>query len=104
MANLTCNDTVEQRLQTFQDIRLPRCATTQIMSNAMFYSQALDKVDLIRKFYQGPLPPADQHSWSEPLRDFFYAYDVYVECEKAMQHRDKEGRVPEGVLKYFGSL
>jgi len=66
------------------------------MSNAMFYSQVLDKIDLIRKFYQGPLPPADQHSWSEPLRDFFYAYDVYAECEKAMQHRDKEGRVPEG--------
>jgi hypothetical protein len=33
--------------------------------------------------------------------DFFYAYDVYAECEKAMQHRDKHGRVPDGVLKYF---
>lgn len=101
LANLTCDETVEGRLRTFEDVRLPRSATIQIMSNAMFYDKTLDKVDMIRKFYQGPLPPLDQHSWSEPLRDFFYAYDVYAECEKAMQYRDKQGRVPDEVLKYF---
>ena len=100
-ANLTCDETIEQRLQTFEDVRLPRSATTQIMSNAMFYGNKMDKVDLIRKFYQGPLPPMDQFSQAELQMDFFYAYDVYVECEKAMQHRDKHGRVPDGVLKYF---
>jgi hypothetical protein len=68
------------------------------MSNAMFYGKTMDKVDLIRKFYQGPLPPIGS---PEPQMDFFYAYDVYAECEKAMQHRDKHGMVPDGVLKYF---
>jgi hypothetical protein len=100
-ANLTCDETIEQRLQTFEDVRLPRSATAQIMSNSIFYDKTMDPVDLIRKFYQGPRPPIDHFSQSDPQMDFFYAYDVYAECEKAMQHRDKHGRVPDGVLKYF---
>jgi hypothetical protein len=68
MANMTPNDTVEQRLQLFQDVQLPRSATTQILSNAMFYSRRLDKEDMIRRYFQKPLLPPDVHPWSEAIR------------------------------------
>jgi salicylate hydroxylase len=104
MADMTPGDTVEKRLQLFEQVRLPRCATTQIMSNAMFYSHNFNKQDMVRRYYKGPLPPPDAHSWSEPLRNFFYAYNVYEESEKAMQYKDATEGVPDGVLRYFGPL
>jgi salicylate hydroxylase len=101
MASMTPDDTVEQRLQLFQDVRLPRCAATQLMSNGMFYSHALDKQEMIHRHYQGPLPPQNIQPWSEPIRDFFYAYDVFEESKKAIQYKDQAGGVPDGVLRYF---
>lgn len=90
MANMTSNKTVEPLLQLFQDVRLPRSATTQIISNAMFYSKSLDWPDMIRRYYQGPLPMPDAEPWSV-YSGFFYSYDVFWECKKAMQYHDKAG-------------
>ena len=97
----TCHDSVERRLQLFQEVRLPRCATTQIVSNAMFYSHRLDQQDLVRKYYQGPLPPLDAQGFSKPFHDFFYAYDVFEECDLAMPYKENEGGMPDGLMRYF---
>lgn len=103
MANLTSADDIPKRLRLFQQVRLPRDATTQLLSNMRFYSST-DLEVAVREFYKGPLPPADAEAWSQPLRDFFYPYDVYKESEKAMGYVDSKegGGVPEGVLNYFG--
>ena len=102
LANMTPNDDIPQRLQLWQQVRLPRCATSQLLSNAMFYSKDMDQEELVRKYYKGPLPPPGAKPWSEPIRDFFYPYDVFEESKKALQHQDTAGSVQDGVLKYFG--
>ena len=102
MADMTTShDSVERRLQLFQDVRLPRCGATQIVSNAMLRSNWVVQQDLVRKYYQGPLPPPDTRGFSKPFQDFFYAYDVFRECGLAMQYKDEEGGVPDGMMRYF---
>ena len=99
MANITSDEDVQDRLRLFEQVRLPRCATTQLMSNAMFYSK-VNQEGLVREYYDGPLPPKTAESWSESIRDFFYSYDIFEESKKALHCANKEG-VPKGVLKYF---
>ena len=102
LANLTSDDDIPQRLQLWQQVRLPRCVTTQLLSNAMLNSKDLDQEALVRKYYKGPLLPRGAESWSDVIRDFFYSYDVFEESKKALQHQNELGSVPDGVLKYFG--
>lgn len=98
---------LEKRLNLYQQLRLPRSATTQILSstNPRFTMEGLaKKTDEIRKFYQGELVdwPMGVTSWSEPIRDFFYGYDVFKEAEKAMEYAEV-GALPQG-WKWFGDV
>ena len=102
MSDLGQGGSVEGRLELFQAVRLPRCATTQLLSNAMFYYNGMDREALVREYYQGPLPPPNSIPWCEELRDFFYGYDVFDEVQKALRYKDRPEGVPDGVLKYFG--
>jgi len=99
--------TLETRLTLFQALRLPRLATTQILSstNQYFTMAGLDqKTAEIRKFYKGPFPPWPECGpFSYPIREFFYEYDVFEQAGKVLEFRE-EGEVPEGMLEFFGDM
>lgn len=85
---MTSLDDVAQRLELFQEMRLGRVATSQILSNPAMYGPE-KRDEAIRKFYQGPLPPVESPPFSAPMRDLTHSYNVFEEAEKAMQ------RLPE---------
>lgn len=60
------------------------------------------KEEEIRKFYQGELVdwPMGVQSWSEPVREFWYGYDVFEEAERALK---VGGELPEG-WRWFGDV
>lgn len=87
------SDTLLKRLQIFQSLRLPRVSATQILTDPVppgpGAGPAQDKkVEEIRKYYQGPLPPKDAFPHSEPICQFFFAYDVRAEAEKALKEAE----------------
>ncbi|ORY05158.1 hypothetical protein BCR34DRAFT_48489 [Clohesyomyces aquaticus] len=101
-------EVLEKTLQLYSQLRLPRSATTQILSSTnprMTMEGLASKTEEIRKFYGGELVdwPMGCTSWSEPIREFFYGYDVFEQAEKVMQYRES-GLIPEGVLKWFGDV
>jgi 2-polyprenyl-6-methoxyphenol hydroxylase-like FAD-dependent oxidoreductase len=82
-----------KRLQIFQSLRLPRVSATQILTDPVppgpGAGPAQDKkVEEIHKYYQGPLPPKDAFPHSEPICQFFFAYDVRAEAEKALKEAE----------------
>ena len=87
------SETLLKRLQIFQSLRLPRVSATQILTDSVppgpGAGPAQDKkVEEIRKYYQGPLPPKDAFPHSEPICQFFFAYDVRAEAEKALKEAE----------------
>jgi salicylate hydroxylase len=101
--------TLKKRLQTYTSLRLPRSATTQILSSTnprMTMAGIEAKVSQVRKFYGGELVdfPLGVHSWSAPIREFWYGYDAHGESEKAIR-AEKEGKTMEEVgVRWFGDL
>ncbi|KAF1961722.1 FAD/NAD(P)-binding domain-containing protein [Byssothecium circinans] len=113
--------TLAERLALFTALRLPRSATTQILSstNPRFTMANLDsKTKEIRRFYRGELPdwPLGVGIFSRPVREFFYGYDVFAEAGRAVVWWDGRGsegrgggegegevRLPEG-WRWFGEL
>lgn len=95
------------RLDLYQNLRLPRSATTQILSSTnpwITMDQVAKKTEEIRKFYGGPLPdwPKGLGPMSAPLREFWYGYDVVREAASAMRFVDT-GKLPEG-WRWFGGV
>ena len=96
-------DSVAKRLELWNQFRMPRDCVTQLLSNAMFYTRAVEPfLKKIRTYYSGPLPASSTVAWSEPLQDFFYGYDVFAEAETALRYKDAEGGIPDGAIKHFG--
>lgn len=127
------NKTIPSRCQLYNDFRLPRDNTTQIYSNIMFdhltgeeEEEEEDKNQQnppfeaqIRKFYpQGPLMSGEiPSSWTRPMQEFWFAYDVDREAEKAVRwferncEEEEEGcggkegaeekRLPWGIVRHF---
>ncbi|KAF2634806.1 FAD/NAD(P)-binding domain-containing protein [Massarina eburnea CBS 473.64] len=106
------------RLNLFKHLRLPRSATAQILSstNPRFTMANINmKTEEIRKFYTGELPdwPSGAGSFSGPIRDFFYGYDIFKEASRAVEWQDglkdkdvasgDERMLPEG-WKWFGEI
>ncbi|KAJ4298281.1 hypothetical protein N0V90_006181 [Kalmusia sp. IMI 367209] len=96
-----------KRLELYQQLRLPRSATTQILSstNAMLTMEMVEKKTAeIRQFYKGDLIdwPKGLTSWSPPIREFFYGYDAFKEAEEAMKYRE-DGQLPAN-WKWFGEI
>jgi salicylate hydroxylase len=96
------------RLSLYSQLRLPRAATTQIMSSArpgMTMEGLAGKRAEVRKFYKGDVVdyPLGCTTLSEPVQDFWYGYDVFEQAARAMRYKDS-GVVPEGVLKWFGDV
>ena len=87
------SETLLKRLQIFQSLRLPRVSATQILTDPVppgpGAGPAQDKkVEEIRKYYHGPLPPKDAFPHSEPICQFFFGYDVRAEAEKALKEAE----------------
>jgi salicylate hydroxylase len=87
------SETLLKRLQVFQTLRLPRVSATQILTDPVppgpNAGPAQDKkVEQIRKYYQGPLPPKDAFPHSEAICQFFFGYDVRAEAEKALREAE----------------
>jgi salicylate hydroxylase len=96
------------RLSLYSQLRLPRSATTQILSSAnprMTMEGLAGKREEVRKFYKGDVVdyPLGCTSWSHPIREFWYGYDVLEQAERALEYKDS-GVVPEGALKWFGDV
>lgn len=98
---------IAKRLELYTQLRLPRSATTQILSSTnpmLTMEEVAKKTDEIRQFYKGHLVawPREARMWSAPTREFWYAYDMVGQAEEAMKHRDS-GQLPEG-WQWFGKL
>ncbi|KAF2448372.1 FAD/NAD(P)-binding domain-containing protein [Karstenula rhodostoma CBS 690.94] len=96
-----------KRLELYTQLRLPRSATTQILSSTnpwLTMDQVAKKTEEIRKFYKGDLVdwPKGLEPWSSPIREFFYGYDVVGDAEEAMKYR-YSGKLPES-WKWFGEV
>lgn len=95
---------VERRLQLFNQLRLPRTHTTQLLSNAMLYAHESpeDLLERIRQHYSGPILSPKLDLWTKEVRDFFYAYDAFAEAEKAVEYLGVDRGLPDGVVQHFG--
>lgn len=103
-SNIQPDDDISQRLQIYQQLRMPRSATTQLLSNAMMYFKGGDEAGRrIKKYYAGELPLGEE-SWSENIQSFFYDYDIFAQAEKALKYANDPAGIPDGTLKYFGDL
>jgi salicylate hydroxylase len=92
-ANISDGSEVEARLHLFHDILHPRCAVTQLLSNAPWYQNA-DLKTQVARYYKGPLPDATALNFSEVYREFFYGWDVRMVVGAAL--REWEGSKEEG--------
>lgn len=102
LAGLKAGESLENRLRIFEQLRLPRATTTQVLSNGVFIEGNL-KEDIVRKYYQGTLfEPLDVNGFARPARDFWYGYDIFSEARKAFEYKDSLGGIPDGILHYFG--
>lgn len=102
-AGLKAGETLDNRLRIFEQLRLPRATTTQVLSNAPFISGSMTKEEIVRKYYQGTLfAPIDGSGFARSARDFWYGYDIFSEAKKALRYKDSLGGIPDGVLNYFG--
>ncbi|PSN74693.1 FAD/NAD(P)-binding domain-containing protein [Corynespora cassiicola Philippines] len=86
---------IEKRLALFQYLRLPRTATTQILSanSPTLTMEGVMRMESdIRKFYSGELIdwPKGLTPWCPEIRDFWYGYDVFRESKKIMEWVAKE--------------
>lgn len=96
-------DSVEKRVQLWNQFRRPRVTVTQLLSNASTYRVSVEEaLKQVRCFYAAPLPAANATMWGPQFQDFFYGYNVFVEAEKAMKYKDTEGGIPSGVIEHFG--
>jgi salicylate hydroxylase len=101
-------ETISSRLELFNALRLPRDATQQILSTAMFKPQpAAALKSRIEPFYSGPLPGTMLGGWNKATCEFLCGYDVFHETQKAMAWAEQNGwrnvgTLPDGLVQHFG--
>jgi salicylate hydroxylase len=80
----TNEDLMASRLALFQMVRHPRNTVIKLLS-ALASDLRPPPMQLICRFYEGPLPPSDARIYSEMYRDFYVEYDVVAQTENAMR-------------------
>ena len=103
-------DTISPRLALFKALRLPRDATQQILSTAMFKTQPASAFnDEISFFYTGQLPGTMLGGWNRAACELLCSYDVFEETEKAKKWAEQRGwreveKLPDGLVEHFGPV
>ncbi|KAK1830617.1 3-hydroxybenzoate 6-hydroxylase [Podospora conica] len=78
-------ETMGARLAMFDRLRVPRCNLTMLASNAGPPWLAVPGVEEeVRKYYDGPLPPAGALPWMAEFREALFHYDVYGAAEEML--------------------
>ena len=83
--NVSDPSTIQERLQLFDQLRVKRFGTAQVLSNLFGTGKDAEATEEVKKYYDGPVPPTGSMPFSKPLRDIFCAYDVFSEAEKAIK-------------------
>lgn len=74
-----------RRLELFDKLRLPRCNLTMLASNAGPPWLAVPGVEEeVRKYYDGPLPPAGSLPWTAAFREALFHHDAYRAAEEML--------------------
>lgn len=77
--------TIKRRLELFDKLRVPRCNLTMLASNAGPEWLEVPGVEQeIRRFYDGPLPPAGTLPWTKPFREFLFHHNAYRAAEETL--------------------
>jgi salicylate hydroxylase len=103
-------ETISSRLELFDALRVPRDATQQILSTAMFKPQpAAALKSRTEPFYSGDLPGTMLGGWNKATCEFLCGYDVSHETEKAMAWAEQRvwrdfGMLPDGLVQHFGEV
>lgn len=95
-------DTVEDILKLWNQLRFPRSSATQFLSNRWF-KDTEDRDAIMKKWYGGVLPGPNVSNWSDPWNDIFYQYNIFEEAEKAKKYKGSADNIPEGALNFFGT-
>ena len=112
LSNMQSKDDLHSRLALWQAVRLPRNATSQILSDNQLSNPSTKGVEQqIRQFYEGFLPEQMPPGWSKTARDFFLHYDAFQAGQDALDWAERDdgfaelqrtGHLPEGVVLHFG--
>ncbi len=79
------SENFQKRLEAFDRVRVPRCNLTLLASNAgPRWLDVPGVEDEIRRFYQGPLPPAGSLPWGRQFRETLFNHDAYRAAEEAL--------------------
>ena len=103
-------ETMSSRLELFNALRVPRDATQQILSTAMFKPQPAAALKArIEPFYSGELPGTMLGGWNKAACEFLCGYDVFHETEKAMASAEQQGwrnvgQLPDELVRHFGRV
>ena len=101
-------ETISSRLKLFNALRVPRDATQQILSTAMFNPQpAAALKSRIEPFYSGDLPGTMLGGWNKATCEFLCGYDVFHETSKAVAWAEQKSWrgldvLPDGLVQHFG--
>lgn len=79
------DEVMKGRLELFDKLRLPRCNLTMLASNAGPPWLAVPGVEEeVRKYYDGPLPPAGCLPWTAEFREALFHHDAYRAAEEML--------------------
>ncbi|KPI35784.1 6-hydroxynicotinate 3-monooxygenase [Cyphellophora attinorum] len=78
------SDQVVDRLQLFNELRLPRVRAVQTFSNKMMGPP--DKmIQEVKQYFSGPIPAAGSKTFGPEFVDFFLSYDVKKAAEQLLK-------------------
>lgn len=82
----TPTSVIKDKLKIFDAQRVPRCTTTQILSNEGFMAQARPEVvqQIHEQGYHDWLPGPTAGTWDKEFRHWYFGYDARAEAEKAL--------------------
>lgn len=88
-ANVSDPKKVRERVQAYNEFRMPRLSAVQTMSNKMMPSTEKMLAE-VRTFYDGTLPRPDAKTYSKDYNDFFFGHDVAKEAKQFLRRSDRE--------------
>lgn len=77
---------IQERLQLFDKLRVPRCNLTMLASNSgPEWLRVPGLEQEIRRFYNGPLPSKQALPWGEEFREVLFHYDAFEAAKQALR-------------------